>query len=833
MRFLLGVLLLQLFNVQFLCADNSLETNGLEARLLEKGRAFYEDEDKQNYDSSYVYYHRLAEIYQKKQKWAEWSYAVRRTTLSLRKKWRLKESIEYLKMQLNMYLSSNKKDEFVAIIYGDMGISLNKLGQTQEALQSYKIALEIFHQIQLNTSFEASIYKNTANIHTRLTNYDQAIELFEVAIEIQTQLRNNEELHKLYCDLSYPYHYKSETEKELQCLQKAENLSDISQERQGFLEVLKGSYHKEQGEFPKALKYLQSALPKMKRKANLADAHLQLASIYRDLKNWNKAQGHLIEAKKLGNQAYGRFHRDAVQFHVGFGDWYLAQNDLASALQEYHKGLTALFPMLDESKDALLNPSLENLYVEPWIMTILQHKGDVLQKMYDQNKDSKLLEKALECYELSLAEFKMRQRSFDGESSKIELNNKWHSYYEKALQTSIRLWKTTQNRSYLARAFYWADKSKANLLIQDIEQSADRYWEASDFSGQYLDRREKLQGQTYFFAEKLTELEDSAAIIALYQDSLQKTQRQLSFLLDTLRSLHPNYQQLDDPFNDQTLPQLQKQIKPNQLLVEYFMGDSTRILYVFGITSNQILLEEIPPTEDLEKQLKNFSDLVKLKKFKTNSYQAYTENASAIYQSLLQPILMQCKFNTSQTPKLTFIPDGILHAIPFEALLTQTADNDNKQVNFLLDHLHYLIEEYEIAYTQSATLWLNKLQQKEQTPYKKQQNALKTLLAFAPVVFGGEANETADGALAKERSCSDESLWELIESEAEVNAIYRLIGGDLYVREKASKKQFIDLAEQYRILHLATHACVKRWRKTTSIRFTSPKKPFRPTNCML
>ncbi len=786
--------LLFFFPFNVLIADNSFKSDSIKAHLLEeKGRAFYADFQ---YDSSYIHLEAAANLYHKNQQWEDWYAVVSKNATGLIRQLEFENSARYLQENLDIYLSEmDENDEIAAKIYGRMGIAFNKSGQTQEALQAYETALQIFYQLQLQTSFVASIYKNTANIYTRLGDYDKAIRYFQKAIDIQVQLGNQSQLYVLYCDLSTAYYYTHQSEKELECYQKAAILSDISAEDRGILDQLLSSYYQTQSDTKEAMKYAQFALQKLLPTKNLnyiANTYKQIGDLYREQKKWAEAQTYLEKAKQTAYQIHGQFHRETVKFHTGLGDYYLAQNKLSAALKEYHNALICLFPKMKESENGYLNPSIQGFYIEPWIMTVLQYKGDVFREMYKQTVETTDLEKALECYELSLLELKMLQYDYDTEASKLYLTANWHSHYEKALQVSVQLWEATQDSSYLENAFLWAEKSKANLLIEQLKESSARYLNTMTIPKNYLEREQNLKKQEYIF-EELKWASKNAQLTAAYEDSIDAVQQEHAFLLDTLQYLFPNYQSSSYNLAEIKLETLQNQLEKETMMVEYFVGDSS--IYTFGMTNEKLFFEQIPKTDSLLQPLKSFVSLLQLQYFNESDYQKYTNTAFGIYETLLKPILEQHKFHST----LVIVPDGILHYIPFEALLTQSSNSE--QINFYPNHLQYLIEDFEISYVSSATLWLHSLQKKA----TEKDTNLKPLLAYAPIF---DQPETNNQQIVNRRSCTENSLNQLKKSEMEVQNIHQIMGGDLYLRQEATKERFLQLASQYRILHLATHACL-------------------------
>ncbi|MEM6379184.1 MAG: CHAT domain-containing protein, partial [Bacteroidota bacterium] len=67
---------------------------------------------------------------------------------------------------------------------------------------------------------------------------------------------------------------------------------------------------------------------------------------------------------------------------------------------------------------------------------------------------------------------------------------------------------------------------------------------------------------------------------------------------------------------------------------------------------------------------------------------------------------------------------------------------------------------------------------------------------------------TAQTVAAPSRQCNEGSLAPLLENEAEVEAIWELISGEVAKGNTATKAFFLKEGMQAQILHLATHACI-------------------------
>ncbi len=141
---------------------------------------------------------------------------------------------------------------------------------------------------------------------------------------------------------------------------------------------------------------------------------------------------------------------------------------------------------------------------------------------------------------------------------------------------------------------------------------------------------------------------------------------------------------------------------------------------------------------------------------------------------------------------LKIIPDDQLNFIPFDLLLMKMAPME--KVDFHSNQLDYVLESYEISYDYSAILML-----KNQT--QERQNYKNDFIAFAPSFKKAVPQN-------KSRTCQAEALYDLPCSGKEVREINDIMKGDIHINQNALKSVFEKNASNYRVIHMATHACV-------------------------
>ncbi|MGB1241938.1 MAG: CHAT domain-containing protein, partial [Chitinophagales bacterium] len=280
-------------------------------------------------------------------------------------------------------------------------------------------------------------------------------------------------------------------------------------------------------------------------------------------------------------------------------------------------------------------------------------------------------------------------------------------------------------------------------------------------------------------------------------------QREYQKLSDTLENKYPDYYQLKYNIEVATVEDLQQQlIEKEETLLEYFVGKKN--VYIFVITSTDIKIHTIPNNDTLKKHFEALLNTLKISPSKASNkkqaYLSYLYSAHWIYKNLVKKALPP-KNTIEDIGQLIVIPDGIMGYIPFEVFLMEYPNNTDK-ILFDLNHLDYLIEEYSISYAYSSSLLLEGLQNEKESSWHKKEN----YVGFAPV-FEQQEN---DSPKRKKGSCLASELEELEESEEEVKKLGKKMNGMVFLKEEATKENFMNYAPNKRILHLATHACLSQ-----------------------
>jgi len=201
--------------------------------------------------------------------------------------------------------------------------------------------------------------------------------------------------------------------------------------------------------------------------------------------------------------------------------------------------------------------------------------------------------------------------------------------------------------------------------------------------------------------------------------------------------------------------QIRKHLRPGEALIEYVVGSEA--VWVFVLTPDGMTVTSSPVRKaDLQSQVKLLRDLIR-----RPGDPRWAKPAASLSATLLAPVEQAGKLANIQ--HIYLVPHGVLNYLPFVLLSGTTADGG-----------HLLLEDYTLTYLPAAVAVLQE---------DNSAHAPKSLLAIAP--------ERSRLRFAREEARSIDVLFQP--------------NSRLLVGEDATESRFKDLANDYRVLHLATH----------------------------
>lgn len=666
----------------------------------------------------------------------------------------------------------------VANAYESVGIIYQYLGQYEQALVYYNKVLNIRKLVHPEFHPDvATVYSNIGMMHNNIGTYDQALAYHRQALAIRDSLLDESHPHLAisYDQIGVAYERKDYPDKALSYHKKALKIRKKSLGEDHISTMISynniGVAYMRDNDYPNALAYYQKALSISRHlfgelHFGVAINYHNIGTAYGYMGSYEQEMVYQRKALNVLKSVFGKLHPAIATTYNDIGEIYQKQHKYDSALSSYQKSLIANNAFTND------NISLENYLDGNHLLFTLKNKVESLLAI---GSDSL----AMATYLLADSLISLVQRSYLTHNDKLSLNRTAKQIHEGAIQTVLQLHSITNEQPLLQQAFYFSERSKANLLA--IQLSASEARQFGQVPRHLLQQEDSLRFTLSFLRTQLMKGEDKNVI----QNQLFSTQQRYDSLINALEQEYPDYYQLKYDTRTATVPGIQTQLAPEEAVISYFVGDST--YYAFAITSEYFRVVPLPVDTLLSKRVTSIRQMLSADSVAPGEYQ---QAAYELYQQLLTPVVADSAF--ASVRKLTIIPDGVLGYLPFELLLTQPSTPKGNYAT-----LPYLLQDYTIHYSYSAT-WLFH-------PFSRPANPVTDqYIAFAPHYPALVSDSVQRLAFGRFRDQVAPLRW----NQQEVKNINQHLSGVGYAQGAAVERRFKEEVSQYSIIHLAMHALV-------------------------
>ncbi len=353
--------------------------------------------------------------------------------------------------------------------------------------------------------------------------------------------------------------------------------------------------------------------------------------------------------------------------------------------------------------------------------------------LFDRGQIAELegdLKLAIDLYRQAVDVIEQQRSTINTEASKIGFVGDKQTVYHRLIATLF------SDRQY-SSALEYIERSKSRALVDMLASKKDFAVQAGNEQQvrELLARADGID-QEFLVQEENAQKDHTRSVIIQTKERLKQQDSELASLVSVTST---------------PVSEIQKLIPGDETLVEYYYTDKD--LYVFVLTSNGIsagrlengnLADEI---RDFRKSLENVSS-------------GFDETlARRLFYKLVKPVQ-----GSLSTKRLTIVPHGALHYIPFNAL------QDGKQ---------YLIERYSIRVLPSASV-------------------LKYLKA-------GKANKPG-GILVFGNPDLGDPRYDLANAQNEAVAVAKMRSqSKVFLRKEATVSAFKKYSSGFNCIHFATH----------------------------
>ena len=722
--------------------------------------------------------------------------------------------------KLRQKIYGQKSSRLVSALV-NMGIQYKNLQNFDKAIESYNKAEKLFiDEFGEDYPLLGGVYSNLGIVYRQKGDFNQAFEYQKHAILILKidSVKFSDQYQALKYNLietQLKLGFKAEAIRFAQS-----NLKTTLPRLKPRLYDLIALAYQNEGKFDLAEKNYLNAIDSWIKlygdnNIELISEYLAYSSFLMSQKSYERALLYSSKAKSIVLKFYGEKSTTYAEVQSNFGDYYDLKNSEAGQIDDFRKQRkkflneaiqyyqNAIVSLVDtfQIKDPLIDPPLKNVISDIQLVDVLKKKALSMEKLADIFLSEFDYKNSLKYYDASLNSFlnaveliHRLQIGFENEESKFFLSQNQESTFAEAIKISFKLYSQTKKTEYIERAFELSERSKSSNLLASVKDV-----KAKEFGGipdSLLKRENILKSNianytSMLFEENHSKIPDSQKV-NLYSAKIFKYNEEYNRLIDSFEKSFPQYFALKYENKVVGIKEIQSRMNTRQSMLEYFVKEPENTgnkgeIYRFLISKDSVSFSKEIIDYSFVNNIQSIHDFLINPNYlytKKKDFVGYSIAAYGLYEKLIKPIAK--KLNGTS---LTIIPHDKLSYIPFDALLSQMPDTS--VMNFR--NLTYLVRDYVINYSYSATLLYNYFDRNKRTS--------KNLLIFSPQYNLQESRTDPETAISY-------FLSPLPGAKDEVKGISGYVSAVSFVDLFAQESTFKERAPEFDILHLAMHTII-------------------------
>jgi CHAT domain-containing protein/tetratricopeptide (TPR) repeat protein len=534
-----------------------------------------------------------------------------------------------------------------------IGGMLDILGDVSKALDHHQRALKLARESVFRQG-EASALSNIGKIYNDVADWQKALEFYALALPVFRALgrQQNEAL----------------------------TLNNI------------GIAYSNSGEPEKALDYLQQSLTLLRAagdKNSQAYTLLNIGRVYRRLGEYEKAQSYYSQTQAIqretGNRTLGGETLDEI------GVAYAAEGQSEKAIEYHRQAIEALHAAGNLRREALALTNLGDAFnslqkpekaIEQFAQALsmfrsigdLSNAATALEGVARSEQQRGHLEDARKqiTESLSLREtVRIRSGSLQLRASyRASVENAYEFYIDVLMQQHAN----DPAHGYDAEALSAYERGRARSLVEQLSEARIDVRRGVD--PQLLDKERELTRDMNAKAQREIQLRTRKGST----EQLTGLQREISALEDeyqqvqaAIRQSSPQYAALTQP-QPLGLKEIQQQLDPDTLLLEYSLGSERS--YLWAVASDSLKRYVLPKQDEIQKLAEDVYQLLVARSLSnpletpaqrnsriTQADNQFQESAAALSRMILAPAAAELR-----NKRLVIVADGALQYVPFAAL---------------------------------------------------------------------------------------------------------------------------------------------------------------------
>lgn len=691
--------------------------------------------------------------------------------------------------------------------YYGLGRIYVKMGELDKALQFYNESIGIDSSIAYN-------YHGSFFVYSTKGEYKKALKSCQKLLVLSQNENDLEMVAYALLSTGGVYFLAGNFEKSLVYFNRSLQLASSigAKRREGMALTNIGVLHATLGNKAKALEYFRQSLGLLNRTEAFRTEIRTLYNIgllQKDLKNYSEA--FQFFEKALGMAEEKEYKIESSMILTGLAETSADVQKLDKASKFYHRALEIAEDVQDNAEQGYILKKVGDLEYELGDYDTagrnFKRSLDIGQAIDDarivweanaglgaaaQAKEE--VQEAISRYSAAISVYDSVRKNLNIESLTTGFLEDRYEVYPSIIQLLARENRYEQSFDFLEKyktKTLLGILAKGQLLISELLPDSIRF--------SLLEIKQQLENAHFELSQQLTKPDgDKSALLELDQ-KITALELQKSEIIKSIKEDFNPYFQMTSS-EPVSLNELQNNmLKKGQLLIEFVVGSKNTSL--FAISCDTLIYKSIPITrEELKQELAKLSTIFKSQAvldkpthefiFTPEQADFSVPPAHELYTILLKPL----EPIINKSDELIIVPDDFLYYLPFEALVTDTNDVQNR---YDFQKARFLIQKVNISYLQSASL-LNPTLLKKGRP-------TRGLLALGNPAF--ESSGSQNNNIDRSSDSRVNRLLSLPNSEREVIDIGNLLSGSeqIFVGENASESNFKKNAGEFQIIHLASH----------------------------
>ena len=596
-----------------------------------------------------------------------------------------------------------------------IGGMLDVLGDVGKALDHFHRALK-FAREGNSKQAEGSALSNIGKIYKDAAEFQKALEFYTQALIVFRAIGSSSEAITLN-NIAVAYSDSGEQQKALDYLQQSLPLLRAAEDKNAEAYTLLniGRVYRRLNDNKKALDYYAQALVIQRQtgnRGNEAESLGEIGSVAAADGQYEKALQHHQQAVEI-HRAVGSIRREALAL-TDLGDVYNLMNQPEKALEQFTKALSILRGIGD-----------------------LNYAAGVLEGMARAEQKRGNFEEARKNITESLALIETVRARTGSLQLRASYRARVEEPYEFYIDLLMQQHAKNPSQGFDVEALKASERGRARSLLERLSEAPIDIRQGIDPA--LIEKERDLKRVMNAKAQRemtLKARKGSAEEIATVQREISALEDEYQQVEAAIRKNSPQYSALTQP-QPLGLKEIQQQLDPNTLLLEYSLGEARS--YLWAVTPDSLKTFELPKREQVEKVARELSESLMARSVaksletpeqrRTRIAEA-DEKVQTVARELGRMVLAPAAAEFGKK-RLVIVSDGALQYVPFAALPVSS----NRPI--ILDH--------ELVSLQSASAFAiqrHNLANRELAP--------KAVAVIADPVFSTNDARLKSGAPAKE-----------------------------------------------------------------------------------